>query len=187
MNVFCIGLSKTGTSSLHLACKLLGLRSYQNPRRPLEKSRTHDVLLDVRTLAARYELREEYPHAKWIVTWRQKEDWLKSAEAWYCPSRPVRPTMRKVREEIYGAAYPKRHELERAYDQWHHVWYPAFLMDIPEGRKMFLNVCDGEGWDKLCPFLGLEDKRPRVCFPHVRPGRPLPEGVAGVYPNQGNA
>jgi hypothetical protein len=50
--------------------------------------------------------------------------------------------------------------------------YNARVIDYFQGRPdklLILNVCDGEGYDKLCPFLGLDVLN--EPFPHKNKGR----------------
>jgi hypothetical protein len=38
-----------------------------------------------------------------------------------------------------------------------------YFRDRPDDL-LVMNICAGEGWEKLCPFLGLAI--PKVKFPH---------------------
>jgi hypothetical protein len=51
--------------------------------------------------------------------------------------------------------------------------------DIPAHRLLVMNIIEGDGWDKLCPFLGT--KIPSLPFPHENPTPPEP-GVNKFLP-----
>jgi hypothetical protein len=180
--IFCIGMSKTGTTSLHEALVLLGFSSchhrHEGQRcrelieaahaagRPLlsaipdydaYSNMTLDFYLD--------ELDAQYPGARYIHTTRKLDEWLISArkhndrfnarQRTAAQPKPLRPTddaavarWMREREEIEGLI--ERHFRNRSAD--------VLTMDIGAG----------DGWEKLCPFLGKGI--PGVPFPHGNRG-----------------
>jgi hypothetical protein len=78
------------------------------------------------------------------------------------------PRLNRIRFQriaTYGANWftdPDR--LSYVYDT-HRANVISYFKDRP-GDLLVMDVCGGEGWEKLCPFLGLAI--PNVPFPHVR-------------------
>ena len=51
-----------------------------------------------------------------------------------------------------------------------HIEYDTYIKQVTHYFKdrnnlLMLNICDGEGWEKLCPFLGINI--PDENFPNV--------------------
>ena len=93
--VFGIGMPKTGTSSLHTALEILGIKSIHYPHdektvRELEAGNyrlslldEYDALCDVPIPAIFAQLDECWPDSKFILTVRDQEEWLDSCENWF--------------------------------------------------------------------------------------------------------
>jgi len=178
--IFCIGWNKTGTTSLHQAFVILGLKSVhyaclkgkinvlieknlRNDRPLLAGIEKFDAFSDWNTRGTwrlYKSLDEQYPNSKFIFNTRDLESWLLSRE-------------RHVRSE------PNLEQLQEKYPNhpWYHVnkdvWKKDFLelqedvtsyfKDRP-GDLLVIDIPAGEGWEKLCPFLDLPT--PNVPFPH---------------------
>jgi hypothetical protein len=171
--LFVIGLNKTGTTSLHLALEQLGLRSYHwGGRRAyhavLDAQREGERLLhgvgeqydaygDIGPLAARFDLADlQYPGSRFILTVRDLDDWLDSRE---------RHAGRNVRDRRHGLYGGSNVQIDR--DQWRAQW-DAHLARVEAwfgGRDdlLTIDVCGGEGWERLAPFL--DRPVPREPFP----------------------
>ena len=77
--IFGIGLSKTGTTSLHVALEILGYSSVHYPVTWEEFDR-YDAAHDI-TVASRFEeLDKLYPGSRFILTLRDLNQWLRSCE-----------------------------------------------------------------------------------------------------------
>lgn len=184
--IFGIGLSKTGTTSLFAALDLLGLRSatYRHLRAlGLEEWFAGDFERDY---LAGYEaatdlplatffpqLDRRYPGSKFVLTTRALESWLESA-AKHFSTPPASEFGRLVRLATYGvtgydeARFRYVHETHARNVGW-------YFRDRPDAL-LSLDVVAGEGWEKLCPFLG--QPIPNAPFPHVQPGYRLPAEAA---------
>ena len=107
MKVFCIGLNKTGTRSLHDALEMLGLRSIHwggselaeavrrgpairdaveralvEGRPLLDDLDDADAYSDILELSVKFDvLDRQYPGSKFILTTRDLDDWLASRQA----------------------------------------------------------------------------------------------------------
>jgi len=180
LKVFGIGLSKTGTTSLYAALHVLGYRSgtFGHLRAlGLEKwfngDFSHDYLKDFDAVTdlpiglfyKQLDLR--YPGSKFILTIRDLEPWLASCERQFS-KRPNPPEgfHRRVRTAAYGATEFDRDRFIERRDA-HHAGIRAYFAQRPEDL-LELDICGGEGWDALCPFLGRE--LPETPFPNEKPG-----------------
>jgi hypothetical protein len=183
MKVFCIGLSKTGTRSLHEALGLLGLRSVhwggpdlqaavrrgpeiraaverslRDGRPLLEDLDDADAYSDIHALSINFDvLDQQYPGSKFILTVRDVADWLDSRR------RHVEANVaRRARGEYDGTF------LEVDLDGWatemadHHARVRSYFGGRPDDL-LVMDIAAGDGWELLCPFLGVAV--PSVPFP----------------------
>lgn len=198
MKVFCIGLAKSGTTSMHMALEMLGLRSIHhgegfgphltqaeltahlesartfrirvqenvaNGRAPLDGLPVYDAYLDIAPLTRYFrDLDRAYPGSKFIWTERDDRDWALSR---------IKHAIRETRRRLLHDATPgalddldpdvlieKKARLLAAI-RGYFASRPADLLII--------NVCAGEGFEKLCPFLGLP--APPEAFPWANRAR----------------
>ncbi len=177
--VFCIGFHKTGTSSLAHALYVLGYRltgapldffDYDSIRElPPEQARArvwdhmptvvkqNDAFQDTPWFMFYRELDERFPGSKFILTTRPTESWVKSVVAHFGDA--VIPDHRW----IYGVEHARGSEdvYTRVYDQ-HYRDVRAYFAERPDSL-LEMNITAGDGWEKLCPFLGYD--LPHVDFP----------------------
>lgn len=181
MRVFGVGLSRTGTTSLHRALQILGFRARHYPSLRMlpgrlwiaeGELRRHDALTDLPAARFFRQLDARFPGSRFVLTVRDEEAWLASCER-YPPFGPgFRPKrrLRAMRRAVYGT---ERFDRERFRDAWR-----AHLAAVREhfrGRGddlLEMDVTAGEGWETLCPFLGLAV--PDAPFPHENPGAAAP-------------
>ena len=177
--VFGIGHIKSGTTSLAAALKVLGYNVKDLPL-GMVKCRNRKVSLDFRKAAkydgltdipaARFykELDKKFPGSKFILTVREEERWLDSARRhvfigkwWKYPNR-----INQLHQDVLGDIVYNEKKFRKAYHQHH-----KDVMDYFRNRKndlLVINICNGEGWEKLCKFLGNEI--PDVPFPRSNRG-----------------
>lgn len=161
--IFGIGLSRTGTLSLHMALKKLGFKSWHDPR-PLLKldnnklylytSITHDALVDS-TVARMYkELDVKFPKSKFILTTREMDKWLASCKKFFWKGRWSKDAITtKLHLDLYGDTKFNLITFKEKYNE-----YQKDVLSYFKDRNedlLILDICGGEGWEKLCPFLGL--------------------------------
>jgi hypothetical protein len=178
--VFGIGLNKTGTSSLHEALVTLGYRSLhwggatspplvsraiQEGRPLLTYLDEHDALdafSDIQPLVLRFaQLDEEYPGSRFIYTTRDLDGWLRSRT-----HHVKRNNVRQTRGKYVGSF------LTVDIEEWTALWVEhdahvrAHFADRPNDL-LVMNIAGGDGYDVLCPFLGVPE--PPLPFPwHLR-------------------
>ncbi|MFW9788625.1 MAG: sulfotransferase family protein [Candidatus Thorarchaeota archaeon] len=180
MKIFGIGFHKTGTTSLAEALKILGytVTGPNGVRNPNIATEVLDIAAD---LVARYdafqdnpwpiiykELDVRYPGSKFILTIRPPEDWIRSAV------RHFGTTNTAMREWIYGVGHPAGHEdiyINRF--NKHNRDVQEYFKDRPDDF-LVMNLPAGDGWEKLCRFLGKE--LPDVDFPFANKAQDREKG-----------
>ena len=166
-----LGFARTGTTSLHVALQTLGwnsihdawkllpiLRRNKAARLPIlsEIVPEHNAVAELGSLYSFFPMIDrDYPGSKFILTVRNGEEWYRSAKAW-------NPKRGKARREITAMEYHER----SVRGQFH--FRPQDLL--------VMRICDGDGWEKLCPFLGVEI--PDEPFPHCNVGTYQAKGKA---------
>jgi hypothetical protein len=168
--VFGIGFHKTATTSLAGALGMLGYRvtGPNAVRKPNVRDDVHDLAL---SLIPRYDAFQDNP---WPLLYREIDEWVpgarfiltvRPADAWF---RSVvdhfGSTSTPMREWIYdGVGSPagnEAHYIER-YER-HNADVIAYFADRPDDL-LVMDITAGDGWDLLCPFLGVEV--PEAAFP----------------------
>jgi len=166
--IFGIGLPKTGQSSLAMAMHSLGYKTVQYPYNS-SQIKNSDFVLDLPIALNYKKLDKKYPNSKFILTIRDFDSWLLSMRNhyWRYPASRRYKEQLRFRLEFWGTVnFNKRLMTKKYYEH---------LEDIDKyfkGREkdlLVINVCAGEGWKKLCPFIGR--KVPRKPFPRENIGK----------------
>lgn len=160
-----IGLGRTGTNSLCQALRLLGYDHVaHNPTfdelRQLDGGADNGVLLFYKYLDYKF------PGSKFVLMLRPLEDWLQSME--FAAARfPIKSADDDIaimrRMQLYESVTFDRQKFERAYHA-HHTDVRRYFRDRPSDL-LEMQLVAGEGWEVLCPFLGLPI--PETSFPHL--------------------
>jgi hypothetical protein len=176
--VFGIGFQKTGTSSLSAALNLLNIPSLHYYfvhndkkfelssliRKNQSSSKNLFYLLD-----SKYQsfidfegeeyyktLYTQYPNSAFIFTHRPFLPWFKSyvtmSQRWRDQQLMTSEELSKCHIQIVEKYFHKTEEIRE------------FFRDKPPNRYLEIEICSGEGWEKLCDFLNLPV--PAVPFPH---------------------
>ena len=171
--VFCIGFSKTGTVSLHVALMRLGYRSVhwmnagQTPKEgwiKYIKSRKFDAISDMPLYDTDFfkTLDKEFPGSKFILTIRNQKKWLPSIKRFFRLS----PWEAETAVDLQAW---KRH-----YDD-HVKSVKAYFQNRPKDL-LVMDITKGDGYQKLAPFLGKEipnepfpHKNKHISIPFIRP------------------
>ena len=169
--VFCIGFHKTGTKSLAAALTMLGYR-VTGPNGVDDPDIAHNVQQMAFRLVEQFdafqdnpwpilyrELDQRYPGSRFILTLRPTEAWIRSQVRHF----GTRST--PMREWIYGVGCPAGNEpIYIARYERHNTEVLHYFRNRP-GDLLVLRLTQGEGWEKLCPFLGKQI--PDIEFLHV--------------------
>jgi len=168
--IFCIGFHKTGTKSLATALSKLGY-SITGPNGVKDSKIDQNVYTMAHKLVKKFdafqdnpwpiiykEMDKSYPGSKFILTLRDTNSWIKSIVSHF--GRRKTP----MRKWIYGVGFPKGNEniYIRKYEN-HNKEVRTYFKNRPNDL-LILDLTKGEGWEKLCPFLGKEI--PNIPFPH---------------------
>jgi hypothetical protein len=172
--VFGIGLSKTGTTSLAVALRRLGVKTADFPYddatcRELERGEyrlklfeRYDALTDTPAAAFFAQFDGTYAASKFVLTVRDKPSWLRSVEAHWAFTNEWEKhhlygdfTRMKnfIRSAMYGCLDFNAERYGWVYDR-HERCVLEHFANRPNDL-LVLDVCSGEGYGKLCPFLGL--------------------------------
>lgn len=176
--IFGIGFQKTGTSSLNKALQILGFNAVGGIRINHPKGvalpaplQTADILALALATAKQAdafndnpwpllyrEMDRAFPGAKFVLTMRDPEHWL------FSMVRHFGDTPNDTMQWIYGVPYPKGHEAQvlRVYNA-HNDAVCRYFAARP-GDFLKIDFEQGDGWQKLCPFLGRPI--PSDAFPH---------------------
>jgi hypothetical protein len=173
MKVFGIGLSRTGTKSLTQALNLLGINvvHYQDEQTNFKELMAGNYELSILnefdgttavSVAPYYaQLDQLFPDSKFILTVRNKESWLRSIEAQWSRKPVVYESGDEtkaqlnllVRVAVYGTYVFNKERLSYIYDL-HYKNVIEYFKSRPESL-LIIDICDGQGWETLCPFLNL--------------------------------
>jgi len=149
MKIFGIGLTRTGTTSLTEALKILGYSAVHCPM-SYEEIDKYDASTDT-AVAARFEFLDLlYPNSKFILTTRDIDSWIESASSlqrscddplWKLETRSILWKSLVFDKEKFTQGYHKHH---------------SKVLEYFKDRKQDLLVLDLEDinkFKKLCNFL----------------------------------
>lgn len=173
--VFGIGLSKTGTTSLNKAFGMLGMNAVHFPIDFLDYSNgslapafdiidRKDAFTDIPISRFYRELDQRYTGSKFILTVRDIEKWLDSCNRHFWPGQIIKGDIwiNRLHLDLYDSIDFDEARFREAY--YRHL---RGVMEYFEGRDdlLVMNITGGDGWEKLCPFLGVDE--PDIPFPRA--------------------
>ena len=178
--VFCIGLSRTGTTSITVALHQLGYDAHHQchalvthdsagrPRMSRDWAEAFDVHSDIAPATVFEELAVAYPDARFVLTRREPRIWARAMIRFMGKFRHLfaAPPIARMFADVYGPTWHSYTE-----DQWTAVYEAhdrkvvAFFDKTPH-RLLKYDICQGAGWSPLCKFLGepIPTDKP---FPHA--------------------
>lgn len=159
--IFGIGLSKTATTSLCSAMTILGYKSKHYLTNPDKDISEHEFLNDMPVQTRYQEYDKKYPGSKFILTVRDKESWLKSCSKHFRKHVEQNSALYKYRIEQMGVAGYDENIFSKKYDD--HIKSVKEYFQNRENDLLIIDICGGDGWVKLCSFLGK--KIPELPFP----------------------
>ena len=164
-----VGLARTGNTSF---CAGLGLLGYS----AVQQDPTFEQLRDLQgasgnttVLHFKY-LDYVFPGSKFVLTTRPVQAWLASMERSHLHNpRPLVGQHERIarRMAIYEHVGYDEQILASAFHR-HHAEVRRYFSKRPDDL-LELNIAGGQGWEALCPFLGL-----------AAPDQPFPRLNAGV-------
>jgi hypothetical protein len=179
MKIFGIGMPRTGTTSLNTALEILGfssrhyaddettVRELRNGNYELSILKEYDALTNLPACATFAQLDLAFPASKFVLTVRDLDDWLSSCEsAWFNKDNAI-PEPGSVRDFyrtlLYGCSRYNRDRF-RWVAQSHHHLVSSYFSGEKADQLLVLDLTAGDGWEKLCRFLGVPI--PDHAFPH---------------------
>ena len=165
--IFVIGYPKTGTTSSKVALRRMGVRVCgvvggrgtirQHAMSYLPK---YDAFQNFPWSFLYQDLDAACPGSKFILTTRDEDSWISSMVRNFGYEGD-----NQLRKCVFGYGNPRGHE--EIYLQTFRRHYAEVREYFADRPNDFMEMClfEGEGWEKLCPFLGLEE--PRSAFPHA--------------------
>lgn len=175
--VFNIGFNKSGTTSLTEALIILNIHSLHyfvsnNNKTTLEKIIKRNIKNNNKIFTSLdqefrgfsdfsgqkyYKLLDsQYPNSKFILTTRPFLDWFNSYTKHKMKVEPEEYKTNLLSKETHINA------VKRYYDGSAEI--KNFFKNKPD-QFLEMKICEGEGWETLCPFLGVDI--PNVPFPYL--------------------
>ena len=151
--IFGIGLPKTAQSSLAIAMYDIGYKTVQYPYNSTQ-IKNNDFALDLPVTLNYKKLDKRYPHSKFILTVRDYDSWLESMRNHYrrYPASKRYKQQLDFRQKFWGTTRFNKNIMTRRY--YEHNKDVEKYFSKRKKDLLIINIIDGEGWKKLCPFLG---------------------------------
>ena len=179
--VFCIGMNKTGTSTMKHCFEALRLSPIASPVdmdreswrliKQFYRDRNYEPILDMATHYRSFEdrpwnmwemyryLDKRFPDSRFILTVRDPELWWRSTERWI---NVTNPTVSQRYQLHLRSPDTSKSNMIASYIR-HNKEIEAYFKGT--GKLLVFNPEAGDGWDKLCQFLGVPV--PDRDFPHA--------------------
>ncbi|MEQ8910256.1 MAG: lasso peptide biosynthesis B2 protein [Vicingaceae bacterium] len=178
--IFCIGLGKTGTSSLAKALEYMGYHvgrrqqvfTQHYPDFDLIKaiqSKNYETIFEIIPKFDAFvdnpwpllyqELAQQYPDAKFVLSTRKEGEWLQSVKRYFGSTRS------DFRKLIYGKSSPIGNEKQylKRY-QSHNKQVLGFFASKPE-RLLVLPLEAQNKWELIADFL--KEETPNIVYPNI--------------------
>jgi hypothetical protein len=162
--IYCIGLSRTGTTSLSDYLKAYGLNVIHYPNMDQMMMGIGDGASDIPVLLKYKELDKMFPGSKFIYTVR--DNWVEAVEPYFLRKKGrvnQASTQLEIRKAVYGSVDWNRDLYAKAEKYWDND-----IRDYFKNRPndfLELNIVGGDPTSKLNEFLGLANKPGLETFP----------------------
>lgn len=156
-----------------------------------------DAICDLPAAAFYQELMAAYPTSKVILTIRELNDWWASIEDHFtrnpignerrllfrlankfgidAQEPEIDRFRRHLRHYVYGSATPQEFLYKKRFTE-----HNALVMtSVPKERLLVMDITAGDGWEKLCPFIGADI--PDTPFPHESAPPPITAPAANDH------
>ncbi|MCK5581988.1 MAG: sulfotransferase [Candidatus Omnitrophica bacterium] len=175
MKIFCIGMFRTGTTSLGYALETLGYKTLHGPwwsdgmlKDPFyEKPQMWPPYYSlIKSTIKNYEAFEDYP---WMYLYEECDKWFPDAKFILTIRDPERVVASTINQ--YGSSgrplwkMPSRNKIIKRYLTH---FYRVVNYFRSKKNLLIMNLEAGDGWNKLCPFLDVNEVN--LEFPHRNKG-----------------
>ena len=179
--VFCIGMNKTGTTTIKRCFETLNLTPIASPKTYTREGRQsiRDFYVDknyseILKLAEGYKtfedrpwnmwsmyrhLHKRFPDSRFVLTVRDPESWWRSTERWITVTKPHILRRYQLHLRVHQ---PSKESMTESYLRYNDEVEQYFKNT---GNLLVMNFEKGDGWDKLCRFLDVGV--PNIEFPHA--------------------
>lgn len=168
--IFGIGLSRTGTSSLYEALRVLGINACHYPTN-YNDMQHYQACVDASVTFGYKFLDAMFPNSKFIYTVREPTKWVESIKKYFevnvnpiasVNDFKVNDFTDKVNMILYKTTHfnSKDHFLKMYHE--HDTDVRGWFKDRPNDL-LILDICNGCGWNELCQFLNTPT--PQQQFP----------------------
>jgi len=162
-------MPKTGTASLNRALQILGFKSTHGAGVRAQYIRgDYSFVDDFEAVTNLFEhmypvIDVAYPGTRFIWTYRDMKSWLRSVSSAYKVRPETELALRAWLAAFHHADFDRAifHRVNETHKLGVDRYFHRRSRDI-----LRMNVCAGEGWEKLCPFLGCPVPV-GVPFPHA--------------------
>lgn len=171
--VFVIGFQKTGTTSIETALKVLGYKVYGGDKNLMKFKKKEDLRKYIFNIMQNWdavqdmpwplfykELYELYPNAKFILTYREPDKWIKSIVEYFASIRIP------LHQKIYNVPCAEGYEdtYLKVYNENNNE-----IIGFFKDKDNFLKMSLGEdfNYSRLCNFLEIKEI-PNKEFPRSR-------------------
>jgi len=166
--IFEIGVMKTGTSSFGTAMRMLGYKHKGWDSASYDAYLRHGDITQLSDVIDAYdsfddgpwhdcdfiELDKMYPNSKFVLLERDDESWIRSLEAHTSPLMNVNNVDKKYLDVRW---MKNRKRMIREKLVWKRKKYDSIQIYFNGSNRssdlLIMNICSGDGWEKLCPFL----------------------------------
>ena len=178
--IFGIGWPKTGTKTLGECFKILGFNHESIRLDLVEDLQNHDLARIIKIAQEKdtfedwpwiilyKEMDHQFPGSKFILTHRDPDRQLHSYQNMLKNLDLPKDEWNAMRRTLYGLPFPDvtAEQMQQRYLRQNQE-VRQYFKDRP-GDLLEINWEAGDGWEKLCSFLGLPV--PKVALPHANRG-----------------
>lgn len=169
LKILGVGLPRTGTATLAKALEILGLRTIHHAPERIGLDGLAwdcfrgifddvDAVTDVPAALFHRPIGAAYPGLRYILTVRNVHDWYQSM-LWHCgrifasENTWHRRYTERLHEIAFGSNAPEAFLWQLRFEGWNE----SVKASISPGSLLVMDICGGDKWDRLCPFLGVEE------------------------------
>jgi hypothetical protein len=120
-----------------------------------------DALTDLSVARFYRELDKAFPNSKFILTVRDEESWLRSCSKFFAKGNHRFFKWQQIHFDMYGSNQFDSALFQEAYLN-HLKDVKSYFANRPNDL-LIMNIPNGDGWEKLCAFLQVEE--PSQPFP----------------------
>ena len=173
IKAFCIGMFKTGTTSIGKAFEILGYKTLHGPwwpkgimiNDPFYKRPNFWPLYykNIKKIILRYDAFQDYP---WMFLYKEIREWYPTSKIILTLRDPDQLAISDI-EMLKRLNIPEKNIPNKDKFINRYILHRKKVLEFFEGDKDFLkfNTFKGDEWSKICDFLNKDI--PNTDFPHL--------------------